>query len=134
MLTFFKENENIYAVESSNPLQTSDINKLCWLFGNAGLLDDKIINGYFIGPRPTMITPWSTNAVEITINMGVSGITRIEKFLSTSQETGYDPMLLQVFGQLNQDIDVYKRQPFYYLPQDFFFYKKWSVSGFIINS
>lgn len=104
MLTFFKENENIYAVESSNPLQTSDINKLCWLFGNAGLLDDKIINGYFIGPRPTMITPWSTNAVEITINMGVSGITRIEKFLSTSQETGYDPMLLQVFGQLNQDI------------------------------
>jgi phosphoribosylformylglycinamidine synthase len=27
-----------------------------------------------------MITPWSTNAVEITQNMGIEGIIRIEEF------------------------------------------------------
>jgi phosphoribosylformylglycinamidine synthase len=104
MLTFFKENENTYAVESSNPLLSDDVTKLCWLFDNAVLVNENTITGFFIGPRPTMITPWSTNAVEITINMGISGITRIERFLSANSNTGYDPMLFQVFQQLDQNI------------------------------
>ena len=57
-----------------------------------------------------MITPWSTNAVEITQNMGINGIIRIEEF--NSCEIGYsdfDPMIYEFFDNLNQttfNIDI----------------------------
>ena len=41
-----------------------------------------------------MITPWSTNAVEITQNMGLHGILRIEEFDEAQDENAaFDPML-----------------------------------------
>jgi len=82
VINFFRTKENkIYAVQAKNELSAVDIEKLVWLFDGAELLPDEQIIGHFIGPRAEMITPWSTNAVEITQNMGIEGILRIEEFL-----------------------------------------------------
>ena len=52
-----------------------------------------------------MITPWSTNAVEITQNMGISGIIRIEEFNAVTKDRQvFDPMISEKFSQLNQQI------------------------------
>ena len=59
-----------------------------------------------------MITPWSTNAVEITQNMGIEGILRIEKFKRIgAKDRGFDPMLLQKFKALNQEIFTNNIEP-----------------------
>ena len=59
-----------------------------------------------------MVTPWSTNAVEISQNMGVKGIIRIEKFYHTTEESlDFDPMLFQKYSNLNQDIFTINIQP-----------------------
>lgn len=80
MITFFKNQSVYFAVESSGNISESDIQKLNWLFGDAECISEPVLTGTFIGPRREMITPWSTNAVEITQNMGINGITRIEEF------------------------------------------------------
>ena len=81
MILFFRSKANaIYGVGLAQPLQKSDIQKLTWLFGDAEPLAEGSLSGKFIGPRKEMITPWSTNAVEITQNMGITGIQRIEEF------------------------------------------------------
>jgi len=104
MITFFGNIKNeIFAVSTLEPIANADQDKLTWLFGNAPLLEEKTISQTFIGPRATMITPWSTNAVEITQNMGVSGIQRIEKFLP-AKDMEFDPMLTQRYEALTQDI------------------------------
>ena len=75
MIHFFGQaRELIYAVQSSRSLSDQDQSKLSWLFGNQPLVPHPHLEGFFVGPRAAMITPWSTNAVEITQNMGVSGI------------------------------------------------------------
>lgn len=111
MIYFFENpSKKFYAVQVENALSIEDIQKLNWLFGNAKHLDQKVINSQFIGPRATMITPWSTNAVEITQNMGINGIIRIEEFFEANQEA-FDPMLSQVFELLDQDIFAINIQP-----------------------
>ncbi|WP_413513950.1 phosphoribosylformylglycinamidine synthase [Myroides odoratus] len=111
MIYFFENpSKKFYAVQVENTLSIEDIQKLNWLFGNAKHLDQKAINNPFIGPRATMITPWSTNAVEITQNMGIEGIFRIEEF-SEGDQQAFDPMLSQVFESLNQDIFAINIQP-----------------------
>lgn len=78
MILFFKTPQNtLIALQSVNQLGHEDIEKLVWLFGEAEKLDNEVLNGWFVGPRKEMLTPWSTNAVEITQNMGISGILRI---------------------------------------------------------
>ena len=78
MIRFFKSSGNIYFAVKVSIKFTPDItDKLQWLFGNADVIDKDVINGFFTGPRKEMITPWSTNAVEITQNMGITGIERI---------------------------------------------------------
>ena len=110
MIYFFRRHETVYACESSLNLTTEDINKLCWLFGGASLLEDSTINDPFIGPRANMITPWSTNAVEITQNMMIKGLDRIEQFHAfTGQE--YDPMLMHKYDSLNQQMFEVKITP-----------------------
>ena len=95
MLTFFAAPDStLLAVQSSLEITEPDIEKLTWLFGNAKKLDTVAVTGTFRGPRKEMITPWSTNAVEITQNMGITGITRIEEFYPASPETPIDPCLL----------------------------------------
>jgi len=106
MVTFFQTPEGkTIAVQSENKLNSANISKLIWLFGDATALTDTQLQGVYVGPRKEMITPWSTNAVEITQNMGIVGITRIEEFeKSDSDNPDFDPMLQAVYNGLNQDI------------------------------
>ena len=104
MITFFSgSNLPVYAVQSSSSLDLETQSKLRWLFGNAELIADHL-SGPYIGPRKEMITPWSTNAVEITQNMGIEGIERIESFLPAGADAHYDPMLEHLYQELDQQI------------------------------
>ena len=111
MILFFRTPDQlIYAVQSPQPLDF-DINKLIWLFGDAELQKEDKISGKFIGPRREMITPWSTNAVEITQNMGIKGILRIEEFSPVQEKDDHDPMLQRIYTELNQDIFTINKLP-----------------------
>ena len=82
MIYFFhNKNENIIAVQTVKKLLADDISKLIWLFGEATLAEVAEIKGLFIGPRREMVTPWSSNAVDIVSNMNICGIVRIEQFM-----------------------------------------------------
>lgn len=113
MILFFEsKNGNIIAAGTSVKLSEYDIEKLVWLFGEATHLNGESVKGVFVGPRKEMITPWSTNAVEITQNMGISGITRIEEFIpSGSEKPAHDPMLQSVYKGLAQDLFTIERKP-----------------------
>ena len=87
MILFFKTpSQHVIATEVDHQLDQQEINELCWLYGDAQLLDAAALEGHFVGPRREMITPWSTNAVEITQNMGLRGITRIEEYVPVEVE------------------------------------------------
>jgi len=113
MILFFEGiSKNLIAVGTSEKLPEKEIEKLSWLFSEAKLLKDDKIEGVFIGPRKEMVTPWSTNAVEITQNMGVVGIKRIEEFHpSTSEKPDFDPMLQSLYIGLNQSIFTIDKLP-----------------------
>ncbi|WP_114790843.1 phosphoribosylformylglycinamidine synthase [Niabella yanshanensis] len=106
MIHFFQNPKHIvYGVQTQNELAQEDIQKLNWLFGNAQKLGETILNHYYVGPRAAMITPWSTNAVEITQNMGIKGITRIEEFQPVPADfNAFDPMISQKYASLTQDM------------------------------
>ena len=79
MIQFFQSStKSVLAVEVAQALSSEEIQKLVWLFSGATPVESDTLKGWFVGPRREMITPWSTNAVEITQNMGISGIARIE--------------------------------------------------------
>ena len=83
MIQFFgNANSKIFTVQTSKELSPENTLKLNWLFGNQEKLAQASIDAFFIGPRAAMITPWSTNAVEITQNMGMQGIERIEEYFT----------------------------------------------------
>jgi phosphoribosylformylglycinamidine synthase len=113
MILFFRSKAGkIFAAGGIQPLQQTDVQKLIWLFGDAELLSDKVLNGFFIGPRKEMITPWSTNAVEICQTMGITGITRIEEFEEVkSSDAKYDRMLQMLYRSLDQDLFTINHQP-----------------------
>ena len=112
MIQFFETPEkNILAVHYTKELSKEDNNKLVWLFGNANILDNSSITGNFVGPRREMITPWSTNAVEITQNMGIEGIVRIEEFYPAGTTGDFDPMLQRKYDKLTQEIFDVIKQP-----------------------
>lgn len=112
MILFFKRpDKKLFAVGITGKLPKKDIEKLTWLFANAACLDAEKLHGIFIGPRKEMITPWSTNAVEIAQNMGISGITRIEEFHHVSKTTAWDPMLQSQYHGLDQHIFTIDRTP-----------------------
>ena len=105
-ITFFQTpSGSIIATQSKSALQTAETEKLCWLYGGAKALAEGSLSGYFVGPRREMITPWSTNAVEITQNMAITGIMRIEEFFPVeSAEAEFDPMLQRMYNGLDQQI------------------------------
>ena len=110
MIHFFgSQDTKIYAVQAKAELSEETINKLIWLFGNQPKIEASAIDAFFIGPRATMITPWSTNAVEITQNMGIEGIIRIEEFVAGKAE--FDPMLSQEYSKLDQEIYTIDIEP-----------------------
>ena len=104
MIHFFGNvNSKVFAVQTTKELSTETISKLEWLFGNQTKIEQASLDAFFVGPRAAMISPWSTNAVEITQNMGVEGIIRIEEFNSVSKDfKGFDPMISEKFNGLNQ--------------------------------
>lgn len=113
MIHFFvNQNNTVYAVQSQSEISTEDTQKLNWLFGGARKLDESVLTDFFVGPRAAMVTPWSTNAVEITQNMGITGIIRMEEFEKVAADfTDFDPMLSQKYSELNQDIYTINIKP-----------------------
>ena len=113
MIHFFGNQSNtVFAIQTQNEISSDDCNKLNWLFGNAHKIEKSVLADFFVGPRAAMITPWSTNAVEITQNMGISGIIRIEEFEKVSSDfNDFDPMLFQKYAALQQDIFTINIQP-----------------------
>lgn len=113
MIHFFgKVDSKVFAVQTTEELTQENISKLAWLFGNQPKINTASLDAFFVGPRAAMITPWSTNAVEITQNMGITGIVRIEEFEAVSKDfKGYDPMLSQKYNGLNQDIYTINIKP-----------------------
>ena len=113
MIHFFgNESSTVFAVQTQNELSTETISKLNWLFGNVPKIEKSVLSDFFVGPRAAMVTPWSTNAVEITQNMGISGIIRIEEFQKVdSGFTDFDPMLSQKYSEINQQIYSINIQP-----------------------
>ena len=113
MIHFFGNiNSNVFAVQTTGELTAENISKLNWLFGNQHKINSASLDAFFVGPRAAMITPWSTNAVEITQNMGISGIIRIEEFTSVTEDfTDFDPMISQKYSGLFQDSFTINSKP-----------------------
>lgn len=105
MIHFFGNlSSKVFAVQTVEELHAEDISKLNWLFGDLPKMEQTTLDAVFIGPRAAMITPWSTNAVEITQNMGIQGIVRIEEFEAVADDfTDFDPMISEKFKGLNQE-------------------------------
>lgn len=106
MIHFFGDvATKVFAVQTAQEIAPKDIEKLTWLFGNQPKINTASLDAFFVGPRAAMVTPWSTNATEITQNMGVEGIIRIEEFHAVKEaHTDYDPMLLQKYKGLDQNV------------------------------
>ncbi len=108
---FFKTpTESVIATQADHQLSEEEVQKLCWLYGGATLIEGETLSGQFVGPRREMVTPWSTNAVEITQNMAMTGIRRIEEYFPM-QGDDYDPMLQRKYNGLDQNIFTVNIQP-----------------------
>lgn len=113
MILFFRTpSQSVIATEADHQLNNDEIKELCWLYGDATLVEDNCLGGYFVGPRREMITPWSTNAVEITQNMNLNGISRIEEYFPvSSKDADYDPMLQRMYEGLDQNVFTVDHKP-----------------------
>jgi len=112
MITLFNLEKTIFAVEHDNRFDNVDSEKLCWLFSGAKELETNSVEGTFVGPRREMITPWSTNAVEITQNMGLKGIHRIEEFfISDKENPTYDKMLFRLYHKIDSNVFTIDLKP-----------------------
>lgn len=106
MISFFRSNSgNVYALESQQTLSSENLRALTWLFSGAEALKETRLEGYYVGPRKEMITPWSTNAIEIIQNMNIEGVIRLEEYFPVKGEDAtYDPMLQSLYCGLNQEL------------------------------
>lgn len=106
MIHFFRKDINtVYAVDADHILSSEEKDKFSWLFSGAAPIAESKLQGRFVGPRREMITPWSTNAVEITQNMGLQGVLRIEEFKEDNSESpAHDKMLQRIYDGLDENI------------------------------
>ena len=106
MISFFRSNSgNVYALESQQTLSSENLRALTWLFSGAEALKETSLEGYYVGPRKEMITPWCTNAIEIIQNMNIEGVIRLEEYFPVKGEDAtYDPMLQALYCGLNQEL------------------------------
>lgn len=113
MIHFFgNQNNKVYAVQATKELTSETITKLVWLFDNQPKLEQASLDAFFVGPRAAMVSPWSTNAIEITQNIGITGITRIEEFQAVQKDfKAFDPILSQKYNGIHQDIFNSNIQP-----------------------
>ncbi len=109
MITFFRQPQRatLYVVESQEALDPTSLDRLIWLFGGAQPLAEHELKGHFVGTRRELVTPWSTNAVEIVRNMNIPGVKRIEEFTEVATaDSAYDPMLQHRYEGLDQSVFV----------------------------
>ena len=113
MILFFRTpQKSVIATQTDHQLTQDEIKELCWLYGDAELVEGESMEGFFVGPRREMITPWSTNAVEITQNMNLHGISRIEEFFPVdTEDAGHDPMLQRMYKGLDQTVFTVALEP-----------------------
>ena len=113
MIYFFRTPaQSVIATQVNHELSADETNELCWLYGEARPENENNLQGFFVGPRREMITPWSTNAVEITQNMAIQGVQRIEEYFPVeSEDAEHDPMLQRMYKGLNQDIFTVNIEP-----------------------
>ena len=112
MILFFRKDRTVYAVQADAALSAEQTDSLRWLLGGADLLAQQTLDGVFVGPRREMITPWSTNAVEITQNMGLPGIRRIEQFVEAeSEDVPFDAMLQRKYRTIDQQVFTISTKP-----------------------
>ena len=112
MICFFGDaTQRIFALQTQNAIDAETTSKLSWLFGDQPLLNTTKIDGVFVGPRVSMVTPWSTNAVEITQNMGIKGMIRIEQFTPLQAGETIDPMVSERFENLDQNLFTVEISP-----------------------
>ena len=113
MILFFQTpQKSVMATETDHQLTQKEVQKLCWLYGDATLLEGDKLEGRYIGPRREMVTPWSTNAVEITQNMNLNGISRIEEYFPVAdKDAEHDPMLQRMYEGLDQSIFTINIKP-----------------------
>lgn len=113
MILFFRtQSKSVIATSVNHKLSDNEISELSWLYGDATYLNDSQLDGFFVGPRREMITPWSTNAVEITQNMSLEGISRIEEYFPVdSKDADHDPMLQRMYDGLDQEIFTVNHAP-----------------------
>ena len=89
MILFFRKNATtVYSVGAAQPLQSVDIQKLIWLFGNAEAVNTPTLDGRFIGPRKDMNPGW----------FQVTGTPRFAHSVQTSvreaNDRGFDALVL----------------------------------------
>lgn len=113
MIYFFRTPaQSVIATQVDHALTSDETNELCWLYGMAKAESEENLKGFFVGPRREMITPWSTNAVEITQNMAINGVQRIEEYFPVDNEDAeYDPMLQRMYKGLDQNIFTVNIKP-----------------------
>ena len=113
MIYFFRTPaQSVIATQVNHELSADECKELCWLYGEAQPESENNLQGFFVGPRREMITPWSTNAVEITQNMAIEGVQRIEEYFPVDNEDAeHDPMLQRMYKGLNQDIFTVNIEP-----------------------
>jgi len=112
MIVFAKKSTGtIYAIHTEHAFTSEDKQKLNWLLDGEVLSETSLV-GFYRGPRKEMLTPWATNAVEITQNMGIKGILRIEEFTTVANaEAPHDKMLEVVYQNLTQELYNIHIQP-----------------------
>ncbi len=111
MIILFGKADKVYAVDAAQQFNSEELERLQWLFSGAEHIEAECVKGRFVGPRREMITPWSTNAVEMTQNMGLKGIRRIEEFVSDDGTTPFDPMLNRRYDRIGQDVFTVDKRP-----------------------
>lgn len=113
MIYFFRTPaQSVIATQVDHALTSDETNELCWLYGMAKAESEENLKGFFVGPRREMITPWSTNAVEITQNMAINGVQRIEEYFPVDNEDAeHDPMLQRMYKGLDQNIFTVNIKP-----------------------
>jgi len=111
-VSLFRKESTLFFVEHADPLAGELQDRLAWLL-EAVPLADQTVPGRFVGPRKEMVTPWSTNAVEIAQNSGIAGITRIEQFVEAAPGGAieFDPMLQALYEGIEPETLHVEHEP-----------------------
>lgn len=110
----FTNQQLVYCVQSSEELSTDRLDRLAWLLEAEQHHGDKL-TGKFVGPRATMVTPWSSNVCDIAHNIGLPQVRRVESFRrlgdGAQPATPLDPMLEQIYHGLSGESLVVQGAP-----------------------